>query len=273
MLSTVMTFNVRYGTAPDFVNHWRYRRTRVIRLLEKSSPDIIGLQEALPFQIDELRAALPHYDEFGVGRDKGDRSGEHVTLLFRSDRFRVVDGSTFWFSDTPHIAGSRHWGNRNARICTWAKLQEKSSGHVFFCFNMHLDHWSSHSRKRSVQLLSLRMKELSQDNPVVVTGDFNTGERNEILGFLQGRLPLTVSAGPCHNPVPLIDAFRCVNPQAKRVGTFNKYLGHQGGEKIDFVLVSNHWTVHDSQILRNKDGFLFPSDHFPVTATIELGRS
>ena len=61
----VMTFNIRYGTADDGENSWDKRKDLVFDLLRTNSPDVVGLQEALRSQIDDIRAALPEYAEIG----------------------------------------------------------------------------------------------------------------------------------------------------------------------------------------------------------------
>ena len=52
---SVCSFNIRYGTASDGANHWTLRRDMVFDLLNRYSYDLIGVQEALNFQIDEIR--------------------------------------------------------------------------------------------------------------------------------------------------------------------------------------------------------------------------
>src|SRR5688572_19623664 len=64
---TVISFNIRYGTAKDGDNEWRHRRTSVFDVLREQDADLIGLQEALDFQIDEILAAAPVYASIGVG--------------------------------------------------------------------------------------------------------------------------------------------------------------------------------------------------------------
>ena len=108
---TVMSFNIRYGTANDGDNHWTRRREMLFDVVREQNADLIGVQEALAAQIDEMIAAAPAYAVVGVGRDDGRARGEFSAILFRRDRFRVADSGTFWFSDTPAVPGSKSWGN------------------------------------------------------------------------------------------------------------------------------------------------------------------
>ena len=120
-----MSFNIRYGTANDGENRWALRRDFLIDVMREQAADVVGLQEALDFQIDEIVAALPVYGVIGVGRDDGARKGEYTAILFRRDRFQVSDAGTFWFSDTPEVVASKSWGNSITRICTWARLVDR----------------------------------------------------------------------------------------------------------------------------------------------------
>ena len=122
-----MSFNIRYGTANDVRYRWPRRREFLIDVMREQNADVVGLQEALDFQIDEIVAALPFYGVIGVGRDDGARKGEYSAILFRRDRFQVSDAGTFWFSDTPDVVASKSWGNNITRICTWARLVDPTA--------------------------------------------------------------------------------------------------------------------------------------------------
>ena len=130
----VMTFNIRYGTANDGENRWDNRRNMVLDVLQNHSPDVVGLQEALRFQLDQIRSALPEFAEVGVGRDDGNTAGEYAALLYRRDRFALLDSGTFWLSDTPNVPASKHWGNSITRICTWARLIDRHTAQPFYLF-------------------------------------------------------------------------------------------------------------------------------------------
>jgi hypothetical protein len=91
---TIMSFNIRYGTAKDGENHWTARREMVFEVIREQDADLVGLQEAVASQIDEIVAAVPAYAVIGVGRDDAAREGEFSAILFRKDRLHAVQG---WF--------------------------------------------------------------------------------------------------------------------------------------------------------------------------------
>ena len=182
----VMTFNIRYGTANDGENRWANRRDFLFEVVKGANADVIGLQEALDAQLQEIVAAVPAYAVVGVGRDDGRTKGEYAAILFRKDRLHVSDSGTFWFSDTPSVVASTSWGNTITRICTWARFVDRD-GRAFWHFNVHLDHISQPSREKSTALLAQRMAERRNlDEPAIVTGDFNVGEDNPAIATLLG---------------------------------------------------------------------------------------
>jgi len=255
---TVMTFNIRYGTANDGDNHWKLRKDFLFGVMRDQDADIVGLQEALDFQIREIAAALPFYSVVGVGRDDARLKGEYSAILVRKDRFNVAEAGTFWFSDTPSVPGSMTWGNKITRICTWARLIDRD-GFAFYVFNVHLDHQSQPSRERSADLLAARIdaRAFAQE-PVVVTGDFNVGEDNVAIQKLIGSKKY-------------VDTFRVLHPDVKEAGTFSGFkMGSVSGPKIDYVLVQPGTEVMSAAIVRTERGGKYPSDHFPVVARIRL---
>ena len=251
----VMSFNIRYGTADDRENRWEARRGQLFDLIKAQDPDVIGLQEALHFQIDEILAAVPGYRMVGVGRTDGGQGGEYAAILYRASRLSVRRSSTFWFSDTPEVVKSNTWGAALERICTWALFDDKL-GTPFYLYNLHLDHVSQPAREKSVALLLDRIGAAVPSLPVVVTGDFNTGEANPVTRAMLGGYR---------------DTFRAIHPDAREVGTGNQFkFGMTTGEKIDYIFVEPGTEVLSADIVRSAVDGRYPSDHFPVVARIRL---
>jgi endonuclease/exonuclease/phosphatase family metal-dependent hydrolase len=268
---TVMSFNIRYGTAKDGENHWERRRDMLFDLLRSERADIIGMQEGLHFQIEEIIAAVPVYRSVGVARDDGAAKGEYSNIMYNRERFEVLDTGTFWFSDTPDVPGSTSWGNRITRICTWARFRPADGGQAFFVFNVHLDHESQPSRERSVVALAEAIvRRQPANDPVIVTGDLNADEQNRATRWLLGAEGLE-GMPPRPAGLALVDTFRRLHPDATGVGTFTGFtFGHIGERKIDYVLVEPATTVHDARILHTSRDGRYPSDHFPVVARVTL---
>jgi endonuclease/exonuclease/phosphatase family metal-dependent hydrolase len=263
--TTVMSYNIRYGTANDGDDRWERRRPLLLDVIRTADADLIGVQEALASQIDEVLDAIPVYAVVGIGRDDGRRRGEYAGILFRASRFRVAESGTFWLSDTPDEIASTTGGNTVTRICTWARFIDRD-GRAFWHYNVHLDHESQPSRERSTALLEERIASRPasiRDEPVIVTGDFNAGEDNPAIRSLL--------EGADGAPGRFVDTFRVLHPDAAPVGTFTAFRPDRiDGPKIDYILVEPGTEVLSAGIIRTSRDGRFPSDHFPVVATIRL---
>lgn len=256
----VMSFNVRFGTAPDGPNAWPHRRALLLRVVADHDPAVLGLQEALRYQVDEIRAAMDEPGEVvGVGRDDGAEAGEYSAILYDRGRLALLDQGTFWLSDTPTVPGSTSWGNRIPRIATWARFRDAAADLTFYVVNTHWDHESQNARERSARAILDWIADHAPGQPLLLMGDFNAGEANPAF---------TALLGAAERGVRLRDTYRAVHPHAEPVGTYHAFTGDRTGEKIDAVLATPGWEVLDAAIvLTNEDG-RYPSDHFPVTATL-----
>jgi len=256
----IMTYNIRYNNPGDGVNAWPRRCGRVIALIRKYHPDILGIQEGLKGQVDDLTHALTDYEWFGVGRDDGRDSGEFSAIFYRNDRFERLDGSTFWLSKTPNIPGSRGWDAACNRIVTWVELKEIKSGKVFYVFNTHFDHVGRLSQYQSAWLLLEKIKDIAGGHPVIATGDFNAGHTSEAYKIL------TACDSTC-----LRDAR---NLAKNRSGPEYTYIGFSvkdtPGETIDHIFITPDWTADSYGIISDSKNGFYPSDHLPVLVRLRL---
>ncbi len=250
----IMSFNIRYGTANDGENSWPYRNVQLIEMIRKSSPDLIGFQEVLKFQLDELMAALPDYAMIGVSRE-GNWEDEFSAIFYKKSILSPRKTNTYWLSDTPEMP-SKGWGNEIMRIVTWAEFKHIPSNRLFYLFNAHFDHISQPSRLKGARQLINRVNDRDHPYPVIITGDFNAGEENEAIKGIK-------SAG-------FNDTYRKMHPNEAVVGTFNGFTGENEGEKIDYVFVNDHIEVLEANIDRSNINGRYPSDHYPVTTKIKL---
>ena len=99
----LLSYNIRCGYCEPAgsANHWDTRKFLVAHQMKQIQADVIGLQEAELFQIDDLLAMLPEYASYGLGRDDGKRQGESTAVLYRKDQFELIHSQTFWLSPPP----------------------------------------------------------------------------------------------------------------------------------------------------------------------------
>ena len=256
----VMSFNIRTAEADDGPNGWDLRRDLVIETVQAQQPDILGLQEVVARQGAELRAALPDYGYVGVGRDDGAGRGESVPILYRRARLTIVDSGQFWLSAHPEEAGSMGWDAACPRVATWVCLRFNVAPLTEVqVINVHFDHRGARARVESAKLLR-RVVESLGGRPVVLVGDFNCAA---------GSLPYQILTGNSGNLSELADT----QPRAAAdfaAGTFHGFTGRPEPGRIDGILANRFFEPVESGLDRRRRDGRYPSDHFPVTATLKM---
>ena len=257
----VMSFNIRFNNPGDSLDAWPYRVDKVSSQILFHEVQLIGVQEALKGQLDDLKKALKQFNYIGVGRDDGKEKGEYSAILYDTIRFRLLETKTFWLSQEPTVPGSKSWDAALPRIVTWARFKDQKTKKVFYFFNTHFDHMGKLARKESAQLLLQKVREIAGTKPVLVTGDFNSMPSDEPIQVLtkneEYRLTdaKSVSKAPHYGPT----------------GTFNAFKQkEQGNEPIDYIFIRNGWKVLKHATLSQSWNGHFSSDHFPVMATVVL---
>ncbi len=256
----VITFNIRYGTAPDGENSWHNRIDMVNGLLRFHDADIFGLQEALYQQIIDIEKGLPGFGWFGVGRDDGDKAGEFTPIFYNQSKFKLLEHGTFWLSETPE-APSKSWDAALNRIVTWGRFKTKKGGKQFIFFNTHFDHRGMEARKNSAKLIWEKIQEITKNKniPVFVTGDFNLSPDSEPILLLKNYLrdSYEVSQEPPYGPIGTFQAFKIDAELTSKV-------------RIDYVFVNEKVDVLKYATLTDFKDYRFPSDHLPVFTKVRF---
>ena len=227
-----------------------------IKLLKFYEPDILGIQEAMPNQMKDIDGFLEDYDFVGVGRDDGKDQGEYSAIFYKRDKFKVLESSTFWLSETPDKV-SIGWDASFKRICTYVLFDDLETKHKFWVFNTHLDHIGIEARKNSTILIIDKIKELNKKGfPVILTGDFNMEPDDESIHYV-------------------LEYLRDSKSVSKTVfgpnGTFNGFQFDQPViRRIDYIFVSETVSVEKYAVLSDSWDLKYPSDHFPVFIIIKL---
>jgi endonuclease/exonuclease/phosphatase family metal-dependent hydrolase len=253
----VMTYNIRLDHPVDSINQWPKRDHKVYALIKKYDPDIFGVQEALHHQMEGLRKNLTAYNFVGVGRDDGKTKGEYSAIFFKTDRFKLLEQSTFWLSETSDVPGSISWGAAFTRVATWAKLEDKKKNKVFYILNTHFDHISQDARKQSAELIKTKLASLTGNNPVLVTGDFNCEPTEEPYQVMtSGSTPRLTDS----------------HPKELSQGTFCTFKVNASCRRIDYIFFSFPWEKIDYKIVNDNNGQYYPSDHLPVLGEFILPK-
>ena len=253
----VGTFNVRYDNAGDTGNLWKDRAPVAAALIRFHQFDIVGTQEGLINQINDLQNALPQYAHYGIGRDDGKDKGEHSAIFYKKALYTVLDSGDFWLSEHPEKPGFG-WDARNNRICSWLKLKRKSDKKTFFVFNVHYDHRGVTARKESSKLILKKIAEIAGNQPVVFTGDFNGTKESEWYQEI-------------NNSATLKDALLTAPDPYINNGSFNSFKrDNPATEIIDHIFITKDFKVKRYGILTDTYHGRFPSDHYPVLVELQF---
>jgi endonuclease/exonuclease/phosphatase family metal-dependent hydrolase len=258
----VMTYNVRLNVSSDSLNAWPYRKDKLASVVLFHEVTILGVQEALPDQMEDLRQRLTKYKSIGVGREDGKNKGEFSAIFYDTSKLQLLQSETFWLSETPTVAGSKGWDAAITRIVTWAKFKDKKSKKVFFHFNTHFDHMGPIARRESAKMVLQKVKEIAGTTPVVFTGDFNSRPSDEPIQIITDK----------NNPLHLTDSKEIsVTPHYGPTGTFNGFQSKErDDDPIDYIFLKGKWKVGKHATLSQTWNGRFASDHFAVFAKISL---
>ena len=255
----VATFNLRMDTPNDGADAWPNRKEMVKGLVRFHDFDIFGTQEGFKHQLEGI-LELGNYAYIGAGRDDGKDAGEHSAIIYKKDRFEVLDQGNFWFSETPDVPGKGWDATCCNRICSWGKFKDLQSGKTFYFFNSHYDHQGKIARRESSKLLLKKIKEIAGTDAVVFsTGDFNAQPTDEPI--------TTLTADGL-----LKDAYSITEePPYGTVGTFSSFqMDAPMKGRIDYVWVTEGVAVKKYGVLNEQQYSHFPSDHFPVMVVAEF---
>lgn len=255
----VMTYNIRVAVDKG-ENSWENRKEAVASIIRESNADIVGLQEALKIQLDDLKTLLPEFEYVGVGRDDGKTSGEYSAIFYNKNRFEIIEDSTIWLSDTPEVP-SIGWDAAYKRVLTWAKIRDRFTGKTFYHFNTHLDHKGEIAKLEGANLVNDKVAEITVKEPAVVTGDFNFPPDYKAYQLLVGG-----------RRDYMFDAQKVAEKDSSGDNvTFNDFGEFvQKGNKIDYIFVKNDIEVKSHKIIYDKINGRYPSDHMPVVAEVVI---
>tara|TARA_B100000427_G_C15405479_1_gene549594 strand:- start:56 stop:871 length:816 start_codon:yes stop_codon:yes gene_type:complete len=247
---TVSSFNIRYDNSNDPLL-WEDRKTEVINAV--CYFDIVGFQEVLPNQLEDLKTGIPWMNYYSMGRDE-DGGGEACPIFWQKDKYDLLHSETRWLSDSWSEEGSIGWDAHLPRIATIVLLYQRSSGKTIKVINSHWSHVSSEAREGSAALIS-GWALTGKADAVVVLGDFNAEPDTPEIQTL-------IESG-------LIDTYYHSEIRCRRgYGTYTTFdPDTKGSSRIDYILIKGAkgvWTCADEFI---KNGF-YISDHLPVHTSL-----
>ncbi len=253
----VISWNIRFDNPADGVHRWQNRRERVFNFLKQQAPDIIGLQEVLHNQLEDLSTnSSARYTWLGVGRADGSRAGEYSPIGYNHHQLELLQQGVLWLSETPGQV-SVGWDAHLPRICSWAQFRDIEKQTIFWVFNTHFDHAGTVARQKSAQLLADSIQNWCAHQPVLLLGDLNEGPDGAVVRtlLLAGLNDSRLNADSSSGSTATFHGFTDKDPRSKR---------------IDFIFYKGWSGVNEYQVplLVDEKGH-YASDHAPVVAHLK----
>lgn len=289
----VMTFNIRTAAIDDGDDAWAYRKELVAETITRFHPHVLGLQEVVAEQTAYLEEALPGYRWLGVDRGLNGGSGlsEATPIWYRYEDLAPIESGTFWLGDPPNASrggggrngqdgagrngdgrggdarggqgggqGGRGGGGRGgSRIVTWARFHHFESARQIYVFNTHFSPREGPQHVEAMARISERLATLPPGSSVILMGDFNSAAG-------------TSEAWRAATGQGLRDAW-VIAPERRGPPFTSNGFGPpppEGDWRIDWILVGGSIDASSvSTVVRNEGG-RYPSDHYPVFATLRV---
>ena len=271
----LISWNIRYAATSRETNErpWSTRKPLVIGTVADKvarapagAVPIIGMQEVLAAQLDDIKAGLgAGWEHIGVGRDDGVAKGEFNPILYQPAVLKLVWSEVKWLSPTPDEP-SFGWGAGSRRVVVIAVFEHAATGHRFMAANTHLDNASAQARREGVKVALGRIRAAQEAyGPLAVslTGDFNSEPGEDAYstvadsGYL-AELYETAAA-------------------SQRFGPYDTYTGFSpstASSRIDFVwlgpVADKKWTVERYEAVDNVVDGVHASDHRAVMGDLKL---
>jgi endonuclease/exonuclease/phosphatase family metal-dependent hydrolase len=231
---TILTFNVRTQDADSvdapLGNDWAKRLPQALALIADHAPDVVGLQEATEAQVSAISAG------FSV------LSAPGVSVLYDAERLEATEGAVV---DVGNYGNMDPWGTR---WCNWQRFKVKATGAEFVFFDTHLS-TAGDNVPQSEFVFDLAATWAAQGFATIVVGDFN------------------------YDGAAMFGSKGFDDAVADHDGTFHAFAGGRSGPRLDFIATQAATTSTSGVDTRSdaaQSPTVYPSDHYPVWAVLEL---
>ena len=267
----IMTCNIRTSSAnaKDGENAWPLRKDLCVKIVRGYEPDVVCFQEMDEDQFLDMTEGLPDFRSYGMADGVSGRRPVN-TIFWLADAFDLVSAGGYWLSEKPHVPGSKSWGSACVRLANWVRLTERKTDAEFRVVNTHLDHVSQAAQVKQAGLIVEDAAAYSAAYPQLLTGDMNVDATYPALAAFRdgGWVDTYAQVHGTEDPGNTYHVFEgaAFDPQTHRPFEGKPPLG-----KMDWILSRGRWTVSESAIIKDHDNGRYPSDHYFISATLQVG--
>jgi len=258
----IATFNNQADLSKDH-HYWEDHAPRIKMLIDEMQWDVVGMQEPFWFQVQDMERMFPDYAWIGNSTDGKIEDGywHYNPIFFRTDRLKLLDWGSFWFSETPEIPASKSWDAHTSRFCVWAKFRDRRTGRIFFEFNCHFDHKGEIARQKAAETVLRKAAEIVGSHPFFINGDLNT-----------------VQGTPAYCTLAMsgvvMDTYFCAATRENTdIASWNNWKpAHKVSlpENFDHLFISVGTKALSWKLITEKYNGNYPSDHFPIEVEWQL---
>lgn len=250
----VASSNIRFDNPKDGDHDWKGRREILADVINSFNPDLLGTQEGWQWQLYDLKSLLEELDISDSHRSWIDER-MYPSIFYRREDLHVLDSGDIWLSETPDVVASKSFNSAFPRLCTWSKFKCSQKRTLLFV-DVHLDHIHSETREAQIGVLINEISKINDCTHMILCGDFNESPREDVRKLIVEKLglydPWTAHEKPEETSHHNFTGERC------------------DGARIDWIMLSKNISCDAIDLHRDSHRGIFPSDHFPVFATIEL---
>ena len=246
----VLTQNIRYADDKGG-NTVAQRAPRFRQLIEQYQPDIMCMQEDNFLWVPILEIFFGDrygfYGMYGDGPDvRGGKGGNKQLIIYRSDRYELLEEGGFWLSETPEKA-SKLITSKGTRTCTWVLLKDRLTEKTLFVCNTHLDTMSDEARMAQLKILYQQVGSYMEKYPTVFCGDFNARPDSPVYAEVTKTL-----FDPHETASVKADDYQY---------TYTDYGTTTDPRRLDYLFYNQFLTAQSYRIMTDRyDGYI--SDHF-----------
>ncbi len=263
----VLSCNVRVPQPEDerAGDGWEARRELCGDVIVNQQADVVCLQEARSYQVEELKRRLPKFDVTGMSHPTREVV-QNNAIMYSRERFELISSGGFWYSQQPHVAGSKGWDTASPRHANWARFRVRGgrdgNNTEFIVWNTHFDHKGQQAREEQARMTVEASAAFDPIGiPQILAGDMNAKSNNRAIE--------TLVEGGWH------DTYAALHGPADPGFTFHGFLGDRRqakgkGNKIDWIFTRGDVETLGAEIIRDGRNGRFPSDHYFLSATLDL---
>lgn len=268
----LITYNVRLRTndLESGEQHWNTRLPLMTKQLndeiKESSNLLMCLQEPFRDQLQDLQArfAGPRWDFLGWGRD-GYRSGEYSSVIYQSSIWEKMDEKTYWLTEELAQGNNENvakgWDAQHPRILNMARFRHRQTGAYIVYGCTHVEYQGKVAAQESGKWINIIAERWAEDGkyPVFIAADLNHEEGSK----------------PYNNIVAGMSDIRQLIPDngSRHEDTYTGFTSNTNDDElIDFIFMKETTKVQlvSYNVLNNKPGTIYISDHRPVVANLRI---